>query len=291
MPFYYASLSSLKIYYAVDAAALGPYLGGTGLKPARFADEDFADKGVVSVEFQNYTDHAGMVLGTCNEVEFNILAYPISRKAQVPHMPLRDFIKGLDQTKTIGGFRVYVPADNKIAVAAGRQVFGEPKFFTSFHYALPAPNLPDQKEWKYTVYDPEYDESMGKPKPTDIIYEVSADLTGMTPEHDGNPSAIVLYSMLPELPDGGLAGRNGYSGGRLIGSLWNIFDVDFVYWLDSEGQDKVRLKPRESGHTMRTDMQAIIGSAPPVCVQVYQSDPVAVENRAYYVDAKPVAPP
>jgi hypothetical protein len=284
MPFYYASLSSLKIYYAVDAAALGPYLGGTGLKHARF--KDAPGQGVVSVEFQNYTGHGGVVLETCNEVEFNILAYPKSREAQVPLMPLLEFIKGLDQTKTIGGFRVYVPCDNPIAIDAGRQVFGEPKFKTTFSYKLPSLNLPKQKTWEYTVYDPEYDPSMGKPKQKDIVYEVTAHLTGMTPEHDGNPSAIVLYSMFPELPDGGLAGSNGYRSGRLIGSLWNIFDVDLVYWLCDKGQKqkKVSLTPGESGHSMRADMEAIIGSAPPVCVQVYQSDPAAVENRAYYVD-------
>ena len=287
MPFYYASLSSLKIYYRVSASALEPFLQGTTLRVARFSDVK-SDRGVVSVEFQNYTGHGGMLLETCNEVEFNILTYPASREADTPTMKLEAFIKGMDQTKTIGGFRVYVPCDNPFAIRAGREIFGEPKFQTTFHFQLPSLNLPDQKTWTYTVHDPAYqppdDPTKYHPKPKDVIYTVDADLRSIPADNDGNPSAFVLYSMFPELPNGGLAGKNGYKNCRLIGSLWNIFDVDRVYKLDKKGSNKVKLHFGESKHPMGVDMKAIIGSAPAEFVQVYQSDPAAVENRAYYVD-------
>jgi hypothetical protein len=293
MPFYYASLSSLKIYFTVDAGALEPFLKGTTLKVAGF--KDGIGQGVVSVEFQNYTGHGGTLLETVNEVEFNILAYPDSYASRVPLMPLLEFVKGMDQTKTIGGFRVYVPADNQFAVDAGRKIFGEPKFFTTFHYTLPSLNLPVQKKWEYTVHDPDYTPppfgAKYAPRREDVIYTITADLTSVPAEPDGNPSSIVLYSMYPELPKGGLAGTGGYGKAyRLIGSLWNIFDVDSVYRLDGAGREKVRVELGKSKHPMRADMEKVLGSATPVIVQVYQSDPVAVENRAYYVDAKPVAP-
>jgi hypothetical protein len=286
MPFFYASLSSLKVYYAVQTSGLLPFLTGTTLRPAKFTDLP-GEQAVVSVEFQNYTGHGGTLLETCNEVEFNVLAFPASRADRVAPMSLKEFIRGMEQTKSVGGFRLYVPCDNPFAIQAGRIVFGEPKFLTTFAFSLPTPNAPDQRTWTYTVHDSAYvPPANGKhsPKPKDVIYTVNADLTGLPADPHGNPSPIVLYSMLPELPDGGLAGRNGYSGQRLIGSLWNIFDLDFIYPLDGSTQKRVTMTFGKSKHPMRVDMEKIIGPAPPVCVQVYQSEPVAAENRAYYVD-------
>jgi hypothetical protein len=286
MPFFYASLSSLKVYYAVPADGLVPYLGGTTLKPATFTDLP-GDQGVVSVEFQNYTGHGGTLLETCNEVEFNILAYPVSRADRVTPMSLGDYVRGMEQTKTVGGMRIYVPCDNPFAIQAGRVVFGEPKFLTTFAFQVPSPNQPDQKTWTYTVHDPAYVPPT-KPKPTakkDVIYTVNADLTGLVVDPNGNPSPLVLYSMFPELPNGGLPGRNGYRGQRLIGSLWNIFDMDQIYWLDKGTQGRVTMTFGTSKHSMRVDMEKIVGAAPAIAVQVYQSEPVAAENRAYFVDA------
>ena len=286
MPFYYASLSSLKVYYVVEAAALVPFLKGTTLEVARF-DGLGEGVGVVSAEFQNYTGHGGTLLETCNEIEFNVLSYPASRRATVPLVSLEDFIKGMEQTKTIGGFRIFVPCDNPFAIRAGREVFGEAKFAATFDFKLPSLNLPEQKTWSYSVYDvPPADAAPGSKTPgrEHLIYTQTADLESLPSDNNGNPSSIVLYSMFPELPNGGVAGANGYSGQRLIGSLWNIFNVDRVYKLDKAGQEKVRIDFGTSPHPMRTDVQKIIGSAPPVYVQVYQSDPAAVENRAFYVD-------
>jgi hypothetical protein len=211
---------------------------------------------------------------------------------------LDDFVMGMEQTKTIGGFRVYVPADNQFAVKAGRDIFGEPKFLTDFHYQVPALNLPERKTWEYTVLDPGYrlpaPPEPYKPGAKDKIYTIRADLSSLPFSPDGNPSSIVLYSMFPDTLDGELTaeqmrlvklpGRKGYTGGRLIGSLWNIFDVDRVYKLDDGGRKKVSIDFGRSPHPMRTDLEEILGSAPPLFAQVYQSDPVAVENRAYYVD-------
>lgn len=286
MPFFYASLSSLKVYYAVPAAGLTPFMGGTTLRAATFTDLP-ADQGVVSVEFQNYTGHGGTLLETCNEVEFNILAYPASRADRVAPMSLGDYIRGMEQTKSVGGFRVYVPCDNPFAIKAGREIFGEPKFQTTFAFQLPTPNLPDQRTWTYTVNDPAYvppTQGNNSPRQKDVIYTVNADLTGLAIDPNGNPSPLVLYSMFPELPDGGLAGRDGYKGQRLIGSLWNIFHLDQIYWLDGTTRGRVSMTFGKSKHPMRVDMEKIIGQAPAVCVQVFQSEPVAAENRAYFVD-------
>ena len=58
-----------------------------------------------------------------------------------------------------------------------------------------------------------------------------------------------------------------------------------TYRLDAATQGRVKMTFGKSKHPMRVDMEKIIGKAPPVCVQVYQSEPVAAENRAYFVDS------
>ena len=44
---------------------------------------------------------------------------PLSRLPAVPLMSWQDYLRGRDQTKTIGGYRLHVPCDNPIAVEAG----------------------------------------------------------------------------------------------------------------------------------------------------------------------------
>src|SRR2546421_5950732 len=129
MPFYYASLSSFMLFFKADKETLDLYLRGTGLKVARFSDIH-AGLGLVSIEFQNYTAQGGNFMSVTSEVEFNIICYPEVHKNLVAAIPFADFVAGLDQTKWIGGLRIFVPCDNKTAISAGQQVFGEQKFYT-----------------------------------------------------------------------------------------------------------------------------------------------------------------
>jgi hypothetical protein len=69
-------------------------------------------------------------------------------------MSLTDYLTGYDQTKIIGGLRIFVPTDNKFAVQAGQEIFGEPKFLTNFVYSVPALNNPGVRTWAYSVLDP-----------------------------------------------------------------------------------------------------------------------------------------
>ena len=224
MPFFYASLSSLKVYHAVPAAGLGPYLGGTTLKPATFTDLP-ANQGVVTVEFQNYTGHGGTLLETCNEVEFNILAYPASRADRIAPISLGDFIRGMEQTKSVGGFRVYVPCDNPFAIRAGREVFGEPKFQTTFAFQLPTPNLPDQRTWTYTVNDPAYAPPAGGPQPEaegrDLHGQRGPDRTYARPARQP-----VAPGPLQHVP--GIAGRRDGRPGRVQGPAAHRLAVEHL---------------------------------------------------------------
>lgn len=276
MPFFYSSLSLIWTYYLVDEAVVLPYLENTRLSPARFTDPDCKGKALISLNFQNYAALLGMVVSSTNEIEFNIHAYPTAQKDAVPAISLGDYLRGQDQTKLIGEFRLHVPADNATAVQAGVTVFGERKFLTSFSYNVPALNAPDIVTWSYTVFDPTFEGDSAR-----AIYSLTADLRTLagTP---GNASPLTLYSMLP-------GGPNRPPGGKdmdLIGSRWNMFGTYQEYLtIGAADQAKFSLKFGNSDHPMGVDARRILGKAPVVrAARVFVSPPAAVENRAFYVD-------
>jgi len=220
LPFYYASLSNIWVYYRVDPKRLEPFLADSNLKPALFEE----GKGAIAINFQTYTGHNGNSLSTCNEVEFNIVCYPASKEAETPSVSLREFVTGMDQTKQIGMFRVYVPADNRFAVAAGIAFFGESKFFANFKYNVPALNNPTRKTYEYSVLDEEKGAT---------IYTQKADLRSYQAE-PVNATPLTLYSMLP----GGPFVPDSNKGSRLVGSRWTIYSTYQAYFPDPESAKK-----------------------------------------------------
>jgi hypothetical protein len=283
MPFYYASLTTFKVYFKVQTSRMLPFLTGTGLNPAVFSDDPSGETGYASIEFQNYTGHGGMLLETCNEVEFNAIAYPQVRANDVPLMPFREFVLGQEQTKNIGYMRLYVPADNKFAVQAGQTLFGEPKFYTNFFYNVPACNNPGVSKWQYSVLDPKYkppQDPTQKPPVSAVIYTINGDLNGLDPL-PGNASPVTLYGMFPNKK---IPGRKGYKTGRLAGSRWNILGSDQTYFLEKNSK-RIQLTYGGSKYPMGADIKFLLGSpAEAVAVQTFQSAPAAVENRAWYAD-------
>ena len=275
MPFFYGSLSLLWTYYWVDVRAVLPYLKDTRLKPARFSDPAAKGKALVSLNFQNYGALLSMAVSSVNEIEFNIHAYPEAAEKDVPVMSLADYLRGQEQTKLIGEFRLHVPADNTIAVSAGVTVFGERKFYTTFSYNVPSPNSPDVRTFDYTVFDPTFENDATK-----AIYTLSADLSQMagTP---GNASPLTLYSMLP-------GGPNRPPGGRdmdLIGSRWNMLGL-YEEFLDLKAADQAKFKLAwgKTSHPMARDGRALLGNnAKVIAARLFHSPPAAVENRPYYV--------
>lgn len=272
MPFFYGSLSLLWTYYWVDEQLVAPYLQDTRLRCAAFSDPAAKGKTLVSLNFQNYGALLSMAVSTVNEVEFNIHAYPEANENDVPVISLADYLRGQEQTKLIGEFRLHVPADNQIAVEAGVTVFGERKFLTTFTYNVPSPNSPDVRSFNYTVNDPENN--------TLPIYNLTADLSDLVGT-TGNASPLTLYSMLP-------GGPNRHPGGEdmdLIGSRWNMFGL-YEEFLDlgTAEQKNFTLSIGESNHAMAVDAKRLLGNNPKVAAaRVFHSPPSAVENRPYYV--------
>ena len=202
---------------------------------------------------------------------------------------------GQEQTKLIGSFRLHVPADNKFAVKAGIAAFGERKFYDQFCYNVPALNnymkptgsngVHSEQLWDYIVADPKDKKSMPLipsqwPPKRPYIYRITANLSGINPRL-GNASPLTLYSMLP-------GGPNRPPGGpkeKLIGSRWNLFGVYQDYYpIEDKDKSQIKLTIGNLDNPMANDMRTILGKRPkPIAVRVFQTPPVAIENRAYYV--------
>jgi hypothetical protein len=253
MPFWYASLTTYWVYWQVPVEVLRPHVG------ADFVPVEIGGSGLVVVNPQLYTSifNNGQELTT--ETEFNIVVAPRSAGNRVPQgMSLDDYLAGNDQTKLIGNLRLHVACDDKTAVAAGRAVFGEPKFVTTFTYNVPTINAPDQVTWSWCCNDPH--------DPNQFIFDLQVGrLTG--PATGVNPSPITGYT---------------YLHGRPVGSRWNPLGPSMQYDVSAPGD--VVISYGGSTHKMRLDMQEIIGTRPAVAMQVFASPPVCAESGPFYVD-------
>jgi hypothetical protein len=274
MPFWYSSLQSFWLYYPVRrdmVEALLPDLpAGHVLRVAEFAELE--DRALVSLDFQAYTSGGSDFLAFTREVEFNVYVYPESRLPAVPLMSWQDYLRGRDQTKTIGGFRLHVPCDNPIAVQAGQQNFGEPKWLASFQYSVPSPNAPDVNTWGYGVYEP--CDPTKTPPPDTMIFEVDADLRG-TPAVISNLSPLIEY------------GTRTIDGRQVVAAnFWNFFGWFDTYFFDEDAARKVKLHlgPSIDKHRLRQDVQSLIGTTLPIAAQTYASAPVSSEAQAWMED-------
>lgn len=267
-PFYYASLQCQWVYWYIAPEIAEAFVKGTGLCVARFPHADGRERAVILLNFQRYTAHYDNALGTVNEVEFNLLAYPANRVPGVPQMSLVEYLHGHDQTKTIGHLRLHVAADNKVAVKAGREVFGEPKFFASFNYKVPALNAkpegdpPVQSQtWRIELVDPK--------NPEDFVYRLSTDFTGYrwTPTN---------CTPIPEFATG---------LGRTVWTRWTIVGLFQTAMLTPAQAKAVRLEIGGNEFAMTRDMRTLFGGAEPAAAQVFDSPPACIEPRGFYVDA------
>jgi hypothetical protein len=301
MPFFYDAVSFLWAYYKVPMNVLEPYLKGTGLTPLSFLttkQDSWDGYGLVSVDFQLYQSNLGSGLAEVREVEFSLHCFPTSRTSVVPKIAFEEYMRGQEQTKWTGSFRLWVPASDETAVAAGRLAFGERKFQTQFAFQVPVPSERDEATdpspniWAYTVYD---DKFAGNPALLDpsasasanVIYSFKADLTGLGQPLLSNPSPLTLYSKLvPEITWGQgdpIPPIPAVDQGRLNASRWNILGLDQT-WLHPAAKS-VSIGVGTSPHPMTHDMDTLVKKNGTLCaLRYYMSPPVAIENRAFWVD-------
>lgn len=274
MPFYYASFVGIWVYWLTDYDKVHYFFEQGDFIPYVFTDDNGNKKALTVINYQTYTSHAGMALGTVNEVEFNVCAYPAIDEGRVPQgLSVKDFLIGVDQTKLIGLYRIHVPADNTIAVAAGRAFFGEPKFFAQFWYNIPDPNFPTQKTWDMYVFDSKAEGVVGAPKPPTskehMIFHLSVPEINAMPDW-ANTSPLALYTHVDGIPNG---------------SHWQMLLPMAQYCpLDYELAANITMEAGDSPErSMAADIRALIGDSRPVGVQIFRSNPACIEGGAYEV--------
>lgn len=253
MPFYYSSLSNFEVLYLTDAGVAARYLEGTGLQAALFDG-----KACVGFNHQLYTAQFPGGASITQEIELNILAYPAALAGIVASVTFPQFVAGDEQSKILGNHRVWVPCDADLAIKAGKELFGEPKFKTSFTINIPSPNDATVTTWSITCQDPA--------NPKLAIFTCVADLRGLD---------AVLSNPAPHTEYGSV-------GGRLIGCRWNVLSPYETYFLDAGASKRVALTIGKSTHPMAADMKALIGSSPAAAVRSFQSASAATQSRAYY---------
>ncbi|UEM23235.1 hypothetical protein JL100_010995 [Skermanella mucosa] len=280
-PFHYASLSSCMVHYLVDPVRVMDLFKGSGLRPAIFGDGASVSYGFhVHSAFRS----AGLNLppeqwspsaaGIVQELELSIVACPEGRGDEIPDITFDQWLMGDEQTKLLGNHRLFMPCDDPAAVAVGRELFGDPVFKTGFLVNLPAPNpvrdgmaaaaeIEWMQTWGFRVNDPD--------DPAEFIFTALIDTTGLAP----------LPGMISPVS------RYGVSAAGPVGCRWSVtrpFDTFFI--ADAGPADRVRLTYGASPHPMGIVMRDLLEGTPAYAIQTFQSDPVAVRNRPYFL--KPV---
>jgi hypothetical protein len=272
-PFWYASLQSFWLYYRVAPDVLRERLPALpeeeGLEVTLFDFGGGDQAGLASLDFQRYTGHGPQYLEMTVEVEFNVYVYPRARAPEVPLMTWQQYLLGVDQTKTIGGYRLHVPCDNQIAVLAGRELYGEPKYLAMFDYAVPSLNGPPTSAWNYQVYqdlgDPPDPSKPHVPAKGPLLYGLECDLSG-APSVPASPSPLIEYGVL---------------GNRLVANFWDFYGPFDTYLTESWRAD-ISFGTEADPTGTREDLEQLIGRAQPIAAQVYTSPPASAESRGWY---------
>ena len=124
VPMFFYKLAARIINYFIDYDRVLPKLEGTGMKPCRF----FNGKAMVSLIFFNYQD---VTIGGYDEVVISIMVYPETLGA--PSFPASTilFVKKGDWWTKLGAYILEMPVTIPAARAAGREIWGFPKFLTT----------------------------------------------------------------------------------------------------------------------------------------------------------------
>lgn len=147
VPMFFYKIAARIINYFIDYDRVLPKLDGTGLKPCRF----FNNKAMVSLTLFNYQE---VTIGGYDEVVVSIMVYPESIGA--PSHPLSTilFVKKGDWWKKMGTYVLEMPVTIPAARAAGREIWGFPKFLTTIPFNLSG------NHFEFGVNDPDTNESI-----------------------------------------------------------------------------------------------------------------------------------
>jgi hypothetical protein len=147
IPMFFFNVAVRIINYFVDYDKAEKMLEGTGVVPVRF----FNGKAMVSMVFYNYQN---VTIGPYDEVTITIMSYPETLKK--PRFPFSTILFK-KRGKNWGNLGVYIlemPVTIPAARAAGREIWGYPKFLTKIPFKLSG------NYFEFSVKDPDTGESI-----------------------------------------------------------------------------------------------------------------------------------
>ncbi len=141
LPMFFYNVGVRHLNYWVDYERVVPKLEGTGLVPLRF----FNGKALVSLIFFNYRD---VSIGPYDEVTITIVVRPAAFKDPGVYLPTFLRRSGKDWG-SIGAYVLEMPVTIPQARAAGREIWGFPKFETRIPFRLTG------RSFEFEVKDPQ----------------------------------------------------------------------------------------------------------------------------------------
>ena len=147
VPMFFFKVAARFINYFVDYERAREVLKETGVVPVRF----FNGKTLVSLVF---FDYQAVTIGPYQEVVISIIGHPHSVKQ--PPLPLATVLlqKRERGWKDIGGYVLEMPVTSPAARAAGREIWGYPKYVTKIPFRL------SDKSFEFGVLDPDSNASI-----------------------------------------------------------------------------------------------------------------------------------
>lgn len=146
LPIFFHDAAVRQLNYWVGYDRVLPKLAGTGLVPCRF----FNGKALVSLIFFQYRD---VSIGPYDEVTVTVIVRPEMLEEPLFYLP--NFLRKKGASwKNIGAYVLEMPVTSFTARAAGRELWGYPKFITTIPYRLEGP------VFEYVVLDPDTGESI-----------------------------------------------------------------------------------------------------------------------------------
>ncbi len=140
LPMLFYDVGVRYLNFWVDYEKAASRLSGTGLLPCRF----FNGKAIVSLVYFQYRS---VEIGPYDEVTITIVVHPEILKKPLFYLPAFLIRSGMEKNN-LGAYVLEMPVTTPAARAAGREIWGYPKFVTKISSAL----TPDSFE--FGVFDP-----------------------------------------------------------------------------------------------------------------------------------------
>lgn len=280
LPFYYGTFTNIGVDFLVPPQAVRALLSTAPTKE-QLSAAVFDGQACLSLNYQLYFAQFANASVVVQEIELNVIAFPTKEADQTPVLTYQQYATAADSTRKLGFCRMHVACDSDVAISAGKALFNEPKFKTAFAVTLPVPNtttIDPTAIDKWSVSCGKWDGSAAPVTsftPENTYFSFTADLRGLTPQPVSTPPFTEYGSRIQPENETGAA--------KALAAPLNVCSP--YQWYDLRGKsDKVTLTPGTGpSYDVVKDFIGLLKGQSPLGAWVYQSPPVASQNRPYWL--------